>query len=77
MAFQFRGEQTCSRCGHRYEWITTQVEENEVVTGSMDKMWKNVKSCTFIKQINRYSIEIECPKCWKRELVEKKDLRFN
>ena len=70
MAYQFSGEQICSRCGHKYQWVTTQLERGEVVTGFMDKMWHNVKNCTRINQTNRYCIEIGCPECAKREFVE-------
>ena len=71
MAFQFQGEQICSRCGHKYEWVITKHERNEVIIGRMNRMCKNVKRCTRINQTNRYNIEIGCPQCGKRELVEK------
>ena len=71
MAYQFKGEQICSQCGHKYEWVTLQTEKNEAVTGFTDGMWKNVKDCTRINQTNLYSIEIGSPKCGKREFVER------
>ena len=71
MAFQFQGEQICSGCAHKYEWVTTQLERNDFVNGLRDRMWKNVKKCTQINQTSRYSIEIACPQCGKRELIEK------
>lgn len=70
MAYQFHGEQVCSKCGHKYEWVTTQPEHGEVVTGAMNQMWRNVKNCIRINQTNHYSIEIECPNCWHRDHVE-------
>ena len=71
MAFQFQGEQTCSRCGHVYKWVTTQHGKGEVVAGIVNQMWCNVKKCTQINQTNCYCIELDCPKCGKREFIEK------
>ena len=71
MSFQFQGEQICSRCGHKYEWVTTLHDKDEVVVGIMDRMWHNVKNCTQINQTNRYCIEVGCPECGKREFIEK------
>lgn len=71
MAFQFQGEQICSRCGNKYQWVTTQLEKNEVITGFMDQMWRNVKNCNRISHTDPYSIELSCPECGGREFVEK------
>ena len=42
----------------------------EYVSFRMDLTKSNVKSCTRINMTNRYSVEIGCPECGKREFVE-------
>ena len=71
MAFQFQGEQVCSRCGHRYEWMTTPgVESGEIVFYKFDSKTNNVKNCTRINNTNRYCIEVKCPECGKGDYIE-------
>lgn len=70
MAYQFSGEQTCAKCGYKYQWVTTYPERGEVVIPRYDPTKSNVKNCNRINQTNHYSVEIECPECWHREHVE-------
>lgn len=71
MAFQFNGEQVCSRCGHKYEWMTIpRPDHGEYVSFRMDLTKSNVKNCTRINQTNHYCVEIGCPECGKRDFVE-------
>lgn len=70
MAFQFKGEQVCSGCGHKYEWKFTQPERGEAVFLSYNPTKSNVKNCTRINMTNHYCVEIGCPECGKRDFVE-------
>lgn len=70
--FQLKDKQVCSRCGNQYEWIWTENESHgDCFFGRWDKLRKNVKKFTRINNTNRYSIELECPDCGKREFIER------
>lgn len=73
--FQLKDEQVCSRCGNQYIWIWTELEgHGDHFTGRWDEKRKNVKNFTRINNTNRYSIELECPECYKTEFIERSRL---
>lgn len=70
--FQLKDKQVCSRCGNQYVWIWTENESHgEGFFGRLDELRKNVKNFKRINNTNRYSIELECPDCGKRDLIER------
>lgn len=62
-------EQTCSKCGNQFDRIFIGLENGETMAGRWDNMIKNVKNHK--KNGAEYLVEIECPKCWHREWIEK------
>lgn len=70
MAIHSSEKQKCSRCGNEYEWNFIKSEKGEAVFGAYP-FDNNVKNVTPLNVPGSYSIEIECPKCYKREFVIK------
>lgn len=70
--FQLKDNQVCSRCGNQYGWIWTELERHgDNYWGRLDEQRKNVKNCTRINNTDRYSLELECPDCGRREIIER------
>lgn len=68
MAYEFKGNQRCSRCGKDYEWCHTEME-GIAITGSMRNLWHNVRNCTQVNRSNQYVLELGCPFCGKNEHI--------
>ena len=69
---QLKDKQVCIHCGNPYIWVWTENEgHGEGFFGRCDELRKNVKNCTRINNTNRYSINVECPNCGKREFIER------
>ena len=69
MSKYFEGLGHCSLDGN-YNWCATILENGDAYAGRLDTYNKNVTKVSKLDEQN-YIIEIYCPKCHRREFIEK------